>query len=621
MHPKNELLSVLGQLGDNFGFEEFSKQLNELIVRKSVSRFDDELEEVIEVSTGKTQSFACGFALQMGRSGRCADVAKRMIAANMSSGDTESRIWVAGILFLNRQGDERFIDPMRRLLLELPNDDNRRTWVAGTVLLSAIPGGKHADLRTEMMDVLLCSLRSNDAYAVLMSAIAFTRVGIHVKAAAARLVEICAVIRDDFREILVAQLVEGGGSEECIISCLSQIMCDLSERTSVRLAAIVASSNLTKMTSELHAALTTLLYSDDWNIFFNAIVAIRSITGRIDQAVFDALLARLNHENPNFRGIAARLLHATGCPSKAVAAKALLSRLDTETDESVLEVVMVAFEDVGSEAIAEIASRFETCDLGRFVYYQGALHQIGMKHPESVAELMSHENVRVRRAAAWVINTLGADAVPAIPVLIRHLEHASDEVVFDILVAMRPLGPAAELAVKSLGKLLTHKDRSICRWATDAILTMGPIAIPHLSLLAREVDDANRLEINEVIRRISCVALPNAGVQSVDGVIEEQLLERFVLMGEVLSVTGPLSFLKLEQAIVERHPDSSCSASTLRRTVDILEQQWSEFSGKEIVLIDRQRNAKGEMTKVGKRYLKRVQEFLEQVRTSRRPKD
>ena len=234
MHPKNELLSVLGQLGDNFGFEEFSKQLNELIVRKSVSRFDDELEEVIEVSTGKTQSFACGFALQMGRSGRCADVAKRMIAANMSSGDTESRIWVAGILFLNRQGDERFIDPMRRLLLELPNDDNRRTWVAGTVLLSAIPGGKHADLRTEMMDVLLWSLRSNDAYAVLMSAIAFTRVGIHVKAAAARLVEICAVIRDDFREILVAQLVEGGGSEECIISCLSQIMCDLSERTSVR---------------------------------------------------------------------------------------------------------------------------------------------------------------------------------------------------------------------------------------------------------------------------------------------------------------------------------------------------------------------------------------------------
>ncbi len=624
MTLQDDLLSCISRMSDPDEAESNQNQLSEILIRVGEEPFFEALDRAIREVEGSLQSLACSFAVRIRPKSEYAERANRILSDNLSRGSQEDRLQTAYVIFYNDVASDTHVPHLVTIWKNTPADDNRRLWVAGAIFHGASPDGAHGEIRLEMMKELRSALKSEDMYSVLMASLSFRSDRIHQGESEKALLHAARVAEKDFRYVLIGHLVRACGPSQQVIEFLTEVASNENEDIVARVFAIVALARTPNDLTDVDAAMMTLLTSHHWNIVSNAVSAIAARNGTLPPVVIDKLVGFLNHDEVNFRGSAVRHLLDAGPNVLRPLHSLLVQRLADEEDEAVLEAIVVAIAATGTDALPLLEKAIEESSLSRIVFYQYTLFAIGRRHAAEVAGLMESENARVRQATAWALQSMASDAAPAIGVLQRLLASEDQDILRDVLISMRQIGPSALPATQRLAQLLDHRDESIRNWASDAILMIGPNAIGELQNAMRRASGDQRTAIESVIQQIARIALPEVSrpaVVSIDGVNEEDLLERFVLMGEVLNVTGPLSFLKLERAIAERHPDSSCSASTLRRTVDTLEQQWSEFAGKEIVLIDRQRNAKGEITKVGKRYLKRAQEFLEQVRSSRRPKE
>ncbi len=624
MTLQEEMLSFISRMIDPDDAEAMQSQLLEILIRVGEEPFFEALDGVIRNVEGSLQSHACSFAVRIRPKSKYAERASRVLSDNLSRGSQEDRLHTAFVLFFNDVANDTHVPNLVAIWESTPANDNRRLWMAGAIFQGASPDGPHGEVRMKMLTELRSALRSDDLYSVLMTSLSFRRDRIHQGESEDALLHAAKVADHDFRMVLIGQLVRVCGPSQAVVEYLTEVAQNENEEIAVRVFAIVALARTPRDIDHVSRTLMKLLSSSNWNIVANAVNAIAERNGGLPDELVDKLVGFLSHEEVNLRGTAVRSLLDAGREVLIPLLPDLMQRLVGEEDEAVLEALVVAIGTTGVDALPLLEKAMEESTLSRIVFYQYTLFVIGRRHAAEVASLMESGNYRVRQATAWALQSMASDAAPAIDVLQRLLESEDQDILRDVLISMRQIGPSALPATQRLAQLLDHRDESIRNWTSDTILMIGPNAIGELQKAMSRASGDLRTAIESVIQQIARIALPEVSrptVVSIDGINQEDLLERFVLMGEVLSVTGPLSFLKLERAIAERHPDSSCSASTLRRTVDILEQQWSEFSGKEIVLIDRQRNAKGEMTKVGKRYLKRVQEFLEQVRSSRRPKE
>jgi HEAT repeat protein len=126
-----------------------------------------------------------------------------------------------------------------------------------------------------------------------------------------------------------------------------------------------------------------------------------------------------------------------------------------------------------------------------------------------LTEKLTHDNVRIRLAALYVLETLGPDAAPTAGSLVRTLE--KDENAFvrwgaaRALAAMAPKG--GEAAVRGLAARLADDNKDVRYTAALALQRHGPAARPAVKALAQAVE---RKEDGR-LRQLSAQALAAVG--------------------------------------------------------------------------------------------------------------
>ncbi len=557
----------------------------------------------------------------MGKSTPLADKASKVLAKNLGRGDFEERLQTAFWMFWSKATRDVHVPLMRKIWRKVEVEDNRRLWAVGAAYLGALPDGPNAEIRSEAMTELRMALHSDDPYSVLMAALAFRDQKLQEKLVVKLVLQACQRADRDFLPVMIGLMVRACGATREVVHYLLRIVQEESD-VSLRLAAVVALSRSPDGNMAVDKALLSAMECNDWNIVSQAAAALSVRQKGMPSEAAQILVGLLDHEEPNFRGTAVKLLWDAGPAMILKIYPEFQLRIEEEEDEDILIAISMTMGLAGLDAIPELVKGILKCPTRCIVYYQAALLGIAMKHPVDVAKMLGSKYQRVRRAVAWVMSSLGSDAAPAASVISRFLISKDEDVVLDALVAIRPLGPSALPAIKSLAGLLAHTNQSIRNWSKDAILGVGPVGIPNLDSMRKRATGEHRASLDAILRQLGLmtVAVPTITI-NVDGVNDEVELARFVVIGTHLAKSGPLSFLKLEKVLESRNDEMSLSASTIRRTVESLESKWSEYTDKDVVLIDRSPNAKGGITTTGKQYLKRTREFLDQVRESRQPKE
>ena len=621
MEPKEAVRSCIAQIAETGDFEAIVASLMKVMCECGIGPFFEGLEAVIDSDSGFVQSMACTHAMTLRPDTPLADKASKVLAKNLGRGDFEERLQTAFWMFWSKATKDVHVPALRKIWGKVAVEDNRRLWAVGAAYLGALPDGPNAEVRSEAMTELRTALHSDDPYSVLMAALAFRDQKLQEKLVVKLVLQACQRADRDFLPVIIGLMVRACGAPREVVQYLLRIVQEESD-VSLRLAAVVALSRSPDGHRAVDKALLAAMECDDWNVISQAAAALSVRNKGLPKEVAEILIGLLDHADPNFRGTAVKLLWDAGSETIIRFYPELQDRLEKEEDDEIALAISVAIGLAGLVALPRLARGLEQCPIQCVVRYQSALFGIAMKHPIDVAELLRSKNERVRRAVAWVIGSMGPDAASAADTIVTILKSKDEDVVRDVLVAIRPLGPSALPAIKSLVRLLEHENESIRSWSKDAILGIGPVAIPDLDSMRKRATGELRTTLDAILRQLGLmtVAIPTV-TTSVDGVNDEVELARFVVIGTHLSKSGPLSFLKLEKALEPRNDEMSLSASTIRRTIESLESKWSEYTDKEVVLLDRTPNAKGGITKVGRQYLRRSREFLEQIQVSRRPKE
>ncbi|HEV8253902.1 MAG TPA: HEAT repeat domain-containing protein, partial [Vicinamibacteria bacterium] len=135
-----------------------------------------------------------------------------------------------------------------------------------------------------------------------------------------------------------------------------------------------------------------------------------------------------------------------------------------------------------------------------------ALGEIGGRAREAVPSLvdaLDDADESVRWAAATALGKLGPAARDAVPALTAALSDKKDEVVRrHAAVALGKVGPAAHNAVAALIAAFKDRDASIRDDASDALVSIGPAAVPGLIEALKDDDERVRWKAAEALTRI-----------------------------------------------------------------------------------------------------------------------
>ena len=188
----------------------------------------------------------------------------------------------------------------------------------------------------------------------------------------------------------------------------------------------------------------------------------------------------------------------------------------------------------------------------------------------------------------------------------------------DTLIAFGRIGPAGRTAARSLGQLLLDADSVIREWAEQAVMSIGFEAIAALEALRLEAEDESQPIFDRMLKRLTH-AVPHVIAPTpvgVEGITDDDDLNRFAIVGKLISDHGPMSFRKLEAAIEEMKKtdqapaDLTSSAGQLRTTIDRLEEALTTSGSSRVRLLDRGKNRKGGLTERGRSFLRKVVQYL-----------
>lgn len=595
--------------------------LSKLMLQFGPASFFEGLEATIESETGVIQSTACSYALRLRPDTPLADKASKFLLKNLERGSFEERLSTVFWMFWGKITKEVHVPVMRSIWRRIPKDDNRRLWAIGAAYQGAAPDGPHADIRSTAMTELRNSLRCNDPYSVVLAALAFSTERLHEQECLRRMIEACECDDQELRPVFVSMLVKICGARREVIDYLLSLICGECE-TPLKIAAVIALARSPDSNPEVDRALLEAMKCEEWNVLTQATAALSVRNNGLPRKAAYVLVSWLDHVDPSIRGTAVRLLWDAGAETVVRVFESLRERLDNEEDQEIALAVSVAIGLGGLDVLPKLVKGLERCPVQSVAYYQSSLYGIGMKHPNEIAKLLGSQNEKVRRTVALVFTSMGSDAAAAADTIAKLLKSKDEGVVRDALVAIRSLGPSGLPAIKLLGRLLDHENESFRVWSKDAILGIGPVAIPELDAMRKRASKRMNTTLVEILKHLAKMVVSTPTVTtSVDGVNDETELSRFVAIGTLLAESGAMSFLKLEKALELRNDELSLSASTIRRTIESLEQKWSQSTGKEIILVDRTANAKGGITKIGKQYLRRSQGYLAQIHEARQPRE
>lgn len=618
---RDALVRAIRLLDAPDSFEQFNALVVEYGTRFGSDVFLVLLGDLLDTAEGRLKINTAYAVLSTDRRSVPQKRAVETLENALADGPMDDRLLATWFLLYTSGITERAIEALTDLGNSLTEADPRRLWVAGAIYRAAVPDGSYEELRYEVMWQLLGALRQkHDPNRVLIAAIAMREEQLHLKTVCSSLMDAYEYAKGQDRVAIIGHLGKIGRSESSVVKKLLSIVTSDKESDPVRLAAIHSLVYATISRSEIDKTLARAMQDENPTIVLQATAVLHRRCGGFPPTAVKLLLSYLSHPIPGFRSMAALCL-ADDPPGLNQAIPVLIQRLEEEENDEIAGAVIAAIGQSGAVAIQPIANAIASASHHRLVRYQGALMEASREDPALVARLIAMEDGVVGSAAAWVLGTMGPVAAPAVPVLEELLTSSNPDCVQNALVALQSIGPAAASCAESLVELLSHEVEEIRIWSEMILLRIGPVIVPSLVSWRNSHLDVGALE--RIIEKLSPLPMTDAAEWGVDGIRNENDLELFHHMAQLLTEHGSLSLralaVKLQELQETRRvrSDLPCSDRQIGLVINRLEKEWSNHTGQLIRLVDRGRKRKGGLTTDGVRYARLVGEYLERRRATR----
>jgi HEAT repeat protein len=610
-----EQMNQLAELGDYSAMLDLQRELGP-------ERFARALEWCVRGLTGKVGLLACMFLLSCIPKSRAATLAIDHLHHALYQGDRECRTAAVQWLAMTEVTRRSAVGELEKYLSE--EEDTLKCWAANAICLAMQSGDVEDEdcvVLNKALDVLGLALNSNSFVGVMLAARTFGRLRVRQEDTFKVLKELFLSTRGEEKALVAGAL--GRVKHAGAVPLLESILSSTEAESELKAYAAIALGEISTGQDAAEAALVAAVACDDCNVAFVAASALHKRDNRlgVPKEAVDHLIEHLDSPVAEMRQSAAMLLGSIGAVARPAVPK-LLRMLEEESDDQVCLAVVGALSAAGKDALPGLIEMLQGENLRTRSLLQQTLLGMGETAAGEVAlTMMTANSLMARRAAAWLLASLGPKAAEAVPVLLPLLDSEDNELVTDTIVAFGNIGRAAKDCTQKLAKFLWNSDETIRGWAAQAIYSIGPEAVPELQKMRSAADADHREKLDDVIANLSALfTVPMSGFK---GITDMDALELFRIVGDLLLEHGRMSHNELARAIVELQAagdvDLNLSASPrqIGTTIKFLEEKLSEADGAPVVLVNRKKRVKGGLTAIGQAAHEQITEFLQRYRAGR----
>jgi HEAT repeat protein len=176
---------------------------------------------------------------------------------------------------------------------------------------------------------------------------------------------------------------------------------------------------------------------------------------------------------------------------------AVLLKSLKHSDPEVRRSAAAALETFGAEAkcaVPILQQSLNDPDLTIQVTAARTLGRIGVAAIPALLQGLNHTARQVRREATWALTRLGPAAEAAVPALASALRDSDLKVCMGAAQALGAIGAEAETAIPALIEALLNANLIFCRLAAQALARIGRAAIPALQEASQSPDTFVRRE-------------------------------------------------------------------------------------------------------------------------------
>jgi HEAT repeat protein len=189
------------------------------------------------------------------------------------------------------------------------------------------------------------------------------------------------------------------------------------------------------------------------------------------------------------------------------------------SDAEVRRSAAVALESFGAEAVAAVpvlTQALDDADVVTQVAAARTLGQIGMAALPGLLQALGKPEKQVRREAIWALVRMGSAAKDAVPALAAALRDSDLRVRLGAAQALGAIGPDASAAIGSLIECLKDSNLIFCRLAAQALTRLGPDAVPALQQAIQSSDPFVRREARWALNHLGLSISDSAHPETCD---------------------------------------------------------------------------------------------------------
>jgi HEAT repeat protein len=181
------------------------------------------------------------------------------------------------------------------------------------------------------------------------------------------------------------------------------------------------------------------------------------------------------------------------------------------SDPEVRRSAAAALESFGAEAASAVpvlVNALDDADVNTQVAAARTLGQIGVAALPGLLEALRKPERLVRREATWALVRMGSAGKKTVPALAEALKDSDLRVRLGAAQALGAIGPKASAAIPSLIECLKDSNLIFCRLAAQALTRLGPEAVSALQEASQSADT--------FVRREAQWALSHLGLPAAD---------------------------------------------------------------------------------------------------------
>lgn len=610
----HELVRLLGDASSG-SLEEIGRRLSDAACTHPPNIVRECLEEILDRQAGAVRVMASAWSIASHPGTPLAARAVSALTADLTNEAAEVRRCALFYLFYTNSTPTTAI-PLIAPLLTTPEDEQVNLWAAAAIYQIPVVSDEFRDV-ARMAGIQVAKTFAGEELApFLVAAIAMGRQGVDRERVAAAVVRRFRLGTEEEKLAALIALPKIGVFDDEIEQMLEGLVFTPYDSRQIRVQAVHALADMPAGHAGVDSLLYAALHIFDWEVSRHAYAVLLSRESYTRDLV--AALVALGASNNGEKRLFGALGLADVGSEAAWTAPILISRLESEADESVCSAMIDALGAIGVPAIGPLVEAVRRGSLRTLPLYQYALLAIGDAGVLEFARLIGDPDSRIRELAGYLLQSLGPKAATAAPMLGGYITSENREACKYALIAVTRIGAAGrELARAAAGRLLDD-DEELAWWAETALVGIGNDSIPHVERLLGSLADVHG-RCGSVLARLRAIGAAPAppAANGVEGVTNEKHLKLFAVAGRLAADEG----IDALRAVARRIEELQCmnaaplelaaSEGTLRIAFGELEQKLSASRGRDVKLFARKERLKrGGMTPEGVAFLAKVERHL-----------